>query len=148
MTTIRERRHRDMVAQLARAVEARDDTIGKLVKLEAKVKWLRKAIARYEKIASQPKVPPAVETVKPLPPAILAEARATADDIGIPDFLARKRDAERRDAVAAEAIRAEQAEHKRTKSRNRIAEMKAKQAGDTRRMPLSGKAALEAIRQG
>lgn len=46
----------------------------------------------------------------------------------------------------AKAILAEQADRTRTKSRARIAKMKAKQNGDTKRMPLTGRAAIEAIR--
>jgi len=67
------------------------------------------------------------------------------DDLGIPTFLQRQQDAETRDKAAAEAIRAEQAERKRNKTRVRIEEMKAKQSGATKHMPLQGKDALKAI---
>jgi hypothetical protein len=66
-----------------------------------------------------------------------------ADDLAIPPFLQRKK----LDPVAAE-IAAEQKATKLAKSRGRIDKMKAKQRGDLKRMPLTGKAALEAIRNG
>jgi hypothetical protein len=65
------------------------------------------------------------------------------DDLAIPTFLQRKQ----LDPVAAE-IRAEQEETKRKKAQGRIAKMKAKKSGATKAMPLTGKAALDAIRNG
>ena len=69
--------------------------------------------------------------LKPAPP----------DDLSIPTFLQRKK----LDPVAA-AIKLEQEEQKLAKSRGRIEKMKAKQRGDLSKMPLTGKAALDAIR--
>jgi hypothetical protein len=56
----------------------------------------------------------------------------------------------RRSQLSAEAkLLQEQIENKRrAKSRARIAKMLAKKRGETTRMPLSGKAALAAIRNG
>lgn len=64
-------------------------------------------------------------------------------DIGIPTFLQRKK----LDPVAEE-IMAEQTATKKAKAAGRIAKMKAKQSGATRKMPLTGRAALDAIRNG
>lgn len=61
-------------------------------------------------------------------------------DTSIPSFLKRTPD------PVAEQIKAEQAETKRAKARGRIERMKAKQRGDLKKMPLTGKAALAAIR--
>jgi hypothetical protein len=61
-------------------------------------------------------------------------------DTSIPSFLRRSPD------PAAEAIRAEQAEARRLKATGRIAKLKAQKSGETRKMPLTGKAALAAIR--
>jgi hypothetical protein len=61
-------------------------------------------------------------------------------DTSIPSFLRRSPN------PVAEAIKVEQAETKRLKAQGRIAKMKAKQSGETRKMPLTGKAALAAIR--
>jgi len=56
----------------------------------------------------------------------------------------------RRSPLDAEALLLqEQVENKRrAKARGRIAKMLAKKRGETRRMPLNGKAALEAIKAG
>ena len=67
----------------------------------------------------------------------------TAEDNGIPDFLRRPK----LDPVA-EQIKAEQAETKKKKAAGRIAKMKAKKSGETKKMPLTGRAALDAIRNG
>lgn len=85
------------------------------------------------------------------------------DGLGIPDFLKRQ-DAAAADAVkaeqadidipvtmkpdAVEELRAELAERKKAKARGRIAKLKAKKSGDTKKMPLTGKAALALINNG
>lgn len=66
-----------------------------------------------------------------------------ADDLAIPGFLKRGKE-----APETEQLRAELAEHKRLKTAGRIAKMKAKASGETRKMPLTGRAALAAIRNG
>jgi hypothetical protein len=63
-----------------------------------------------------------------------------ADDI--PAFLRRQSSP----SPVADQIRAEIEEKKKAKARGRIATMKAKKAGETKKMPLTGKAALAAIR--
>jgi hypothetical protein len=103
----------------------------------------------------------AIEEAKPIPPAIVkteyapppslgsdpqsAHPSPPPPDLDIPIFMRRAAAAKRRDELAAEVIRQEQEERRKTKARNRIAEMKAKQSGETRKMPLSGKAALAKI---
>jgi hypothetical protein len=72
-----------------------------------------------------------IKKVEPTPPKV-------EDDI--PSFLRRTPD------PVAEQIKSQQAETKQLKARGRIAKMKAKQAGDLKKMPLTGKAALAAIR--
>jgi hypothetical protein len=82
---------------------------------------------------------------------------ALPPDTGIPDFL--RRDAavpescpdsliKKVDDVIADQIREEQADTKKRKAAGRIAKMKAKKAGDLKKMPLSGKAALDHIDNG
>lgn len=66
----------------------------------------------------------------------------TAGSEDIPAFLRRSSPV---DAVA-QAMLDEQADLKKRKARGRIAKLKATQAGETRKMPLTGKAALAAIR--
>ncbi|MBT1509372.1 hypothetical protein KIP88_02560 [Bradyrhizobium sp. SRL28] len=74
---------------------------------------------------------------------IMEPVKAAEIDTSIPAFLQRKK----LDPVAAE-IKAEQDEIKRKKTQGRIAKMKAKKSGETKKMPLTGRAALEAIRNG
>ena len=69
--------------------------------------------------------------------------KAAEIDTEIPAFLKRAK----LDPVA-EQIKAEQAETKKKKAAGRIAKMKAKKSGETKKMPLTGKAALDAIRNG
>jgi hypothetical protein len=52
------------------------------------------------------------------------------------------------DKAAADQLREEQATAKKAKAAGRIAKMKAKKSGELKKMPLSGKAALDAIRNG
>jgi hypothetical protein len=78
---------------------------------------------------------------KPEPkPAEWSAANPIADDI--PAFLRRQSSP----SPVAEQIKAEIEEKKKAKARGRIATMKAKKSGETKRMPLTGKAALAAIR--
>jgi len=110
-------------------------------KLEKQRKRILKAQAD---LAVAPPLAKAVERglqagVQPLPPAPRAPVPPKTDD-DIPSFLRRSPD------PVAEAIKVEQAETKRLKAQGRIAKMKAKQSGETKRMPLTGKAALAAIR--
>lgn len=75
------------------------------------------------------------------PSGDMAPVVAAEPDLAIPSFLDRTKP----DPVA-DQIRAEQADIKKRKARGRIEKMKAKQRGDLKRMPLTGRAALEAIR--
>lgn len=110
-----------------------------LAKLEKQRKRIEKAAANPPK--PKPRAPSLAETVtreiaEPPKPAPVAEI-----DTSIPAFLQRKKP----DPVA-EQIAAEQKDLKRRKAQGRIATMKAKKSGETRKMPLTGKAALAAIR--
>jgi hypothetical protein len=151
-TTLRERRYLETVTNLARAVTRRDKIITDLVRQEAKLKELRRQFARYEKLANKPAEPkpeppePKPEPVEAIEPKSTAIVDKALDDM--PDFLNRRKQGTAKDDAARAAILAEQEERKRNKSRVRAEERKAKQAGLTRRMPLTGKAALAAIRKG
>jgi hypothetical protein len=132
-----------------------------------KLKKERRRLAAKALVASV--IDPMIEALKPEkvvvfePEPVISDARLTdaagtvlrdmaapvADDIGIPDFLKRGIAAQKAvDAVIADQIREEQATTKKAKASGRIAKMKAKKSGDTRKMPLSGKAALDLIRNG
>jgi hypothetical protein len=116
--------------RLRRAVRA-------IEKLEKQKKRIEKAAAKAEPLALT--IMREIAAPDPTPGVI---CRAVADT-GIPAFLQRKK----LDPVAERMVQ-EQAETKRKKAAGRIAKMKAKKSGETRKMPLTGKAALEAIRNG
>lgn len=115
---------------------------------------LRRAVRAIEKLERQRK---RLETKAKSAVQLPSAARATAQkadtphhqpaahpteiDTGIPTFLQRKK----LDPVA-EQIKAEQEATKKAKARGRIERMKAKRSGDLKKMPLTGKAALAAIR--
>ncbi len=112
-------------ARLTRAVNA-------IKKLDAKEKRLLKKAAAPGVVSA---TPPAPSRPGPV---------ASPDPLGIPTFLRRTADA---DKAAAAAIKAEQVERKKTKTSARLAALKAQQSGETRRMPLTGKAALKRINE-
>ena len=123
--------------RLKRAMTALD-------KLEKQRKRIVKAQAD---LATAPPLAKAVRVSVPAHPTVDSETTLGAVpptpkevDTSIPSFLRRSPD------PAAEAIKVEQAETKRLKAQGRIAKMKAKQSGETRKMPLTGKAALAVIR--
>jgi hypothetical protein len=103
-------------------------------------------------------VPPPLAKQMPFPQqgdgiGLTKPAPVTPADDDIPAFLRRRSDggleATRQrsiDADAAERIKRDQAEAKRKKAQGRIATMRAKKSGETRKMPLTGRAALAAIR--
>jgi hypothetical protein len=70
-----------------------------------------------------------------------------ADKLHIPAFLARGK-IDSGDQETISQIKTEQAETKKAKARGRIEKMKAVKRGDTKKMPLTGKAALDHIRNG
>jgi hypothetical protein len=123
-----------------------------LEKLERQRKRFEK-VARAElaiapPTATRPKPVPAsalvaaVRTVvKPEPKPVVTEVDTSFP--AFPAFLQRNK----LDPVAAE-IANQQETTKRAKSRGRVEKMKAKQRGDLKKMPLTGRAALDAIRNG
>jgi multidrug resistance efflux pump len=145
MPNIRETRMAATRAQLDRLTEHREATIARLIKLDAKVKTARRQLARYEKLAAQPAKPkPELPTLHiPYVPPV---ERLIEAEVGIPTFLQRKAEGDRKDAEARAQIQAEQAAGKRKKSLARVGKVLADKSGERKRMPLTGKAALEAIR--
>jgi hypothetical protein len=121
--------------RLKRAVNA----IDKLERKKARI--AKKPVKTTEKPVETPKAAKIPEKS-----TVGTEASVTpsqpAPDTKIPDFLRRGAEA---DKTAAAEITAEQAERKQAKARGRIAKLKADKAGERRKMPLSGKAALAAI---
>ena len=135
-------------AKLRRALNRLDDLdrMRKIVNGTIKPRTKARPVTMIA-IAAPEKPVPAVETDHLPEPAFVKLAADKKE--GIPDFLLRtQEEAEAKDAAAREAIKAELAERTKAKAAGRIAKMKAKQSGETRKMPLTGKAALDAIRNG
>jgi hypothetical protein len=117
---------------------------------------LKRAMSMLEKLEKQrrrlekPRLIPVGVHAKIVDETVMATLQAApvvttptpADDLGIPSFLRRNPD------PVVEAIKAEQAETKKLKAKGRIEKMKAKKRGDLKKMPLSGKAALDLINNG
>jgi hypothetical protein len=129
-------------ASLARWRTRMKRAVTMIDKLERQRKRLDKAArieaVRRDELAIVP-APVARPPVAPKPGPVLP---APEIDTAIPGFLRRDKD------PVAEEIREQQAETKRRKAQGRIAKLKAKQSGETRKMPLTGRAALDAIRNG
>lgn len=121
-------------SRLRRAVNA-IERLQKQRKRMVKPRPLAQVLGPVENVGSMPPVPKGLLPLDKLdpPPA----------DTGIPVFLQRKKL-----DPAAEQIMQQQQETKRRKASGRIAKMKAKRSGETKKMPLTGKAALQAIRHG
>jgi len=124
--------------RLKRAMTA-IDKLEKQRKRLIKGATVRASVPAYPTVDSETALgtvpPPDLAIAPPLAKAVVKEI-----DTSIPSFLRRSPD------PVAEAIKVEQAETKRLKASGRIAKLKAKQSGETRKMPLSGRAALAAIR--
>ncbi len=134
-----------------------------LARWRSKLKYAFGAVERYEREqkrlerASRPRghadfsdlagtIGPAIrESIKDQKVIAAPPATPVSDDLAIPDFLRREPQA---DIDARIQIEVEQANKRIAKSRARISKMKAKKAGDTKKMPLSGRAALDHIQNG
>lgn len=124
---------------LAKLMRKRDQLVSALANNEGDVRYTRSAIKRKLRNIERNHLVPFVAALRdgrdaPPPPP-------PADDLTIPDFL-------KRDVVARMTIEAANAERKRTKAQVRIEKLKAKQSGETRKVPLTGKDALRFIREG
>lgn len=114
---------------------------------------LKRAFGAVEKLERQQKrigkKPPPVTMIAIAAPEQPAPELKAIED-AIPDFLKRAKSdtARKSDLEARVEIEVEQANRRLAKSRARIAKMKAKKAGDLKKMPLSGRAALDHIRNG
>jgi hypothetical protein len=117
---------------------------------------LRRAVTMIDKLGRQRKrlakaqASPPVARPEPLAVTIMKEMTAPAPtpappveiENEIPAFLRRQKPGN----PIGDQIKAEIEAKKTAKARGRIATMKAKKAGDLKKMPLTGKAALAAIR--
>jgi hypothetical protein len=131
---------RNNIEQNAAAIKRWQSRLKRAVTMLGKLEKQRTRLLRAKPVSVTPRV--TLKAPVEIAPPVATPAPLTAmPDTGIPGFLQRKK----LDPVA-EQIAQEQKEIKRRKSAGRIATMKAKRAGDLSKMPLTGKAALAAIR--
>jgi len=170
--TLRDRRHQEAIKDLSRQEARRDQLLDRLTRIAARIKAVRRSIERYERTPKPPAGSPTasvnVEPPVPSTPSSPAPASPTykarhwnpkiddalhgaPDDLEIPGFLKRVGSIGGMtpgDIAALEQIERDKVERKRLKARGRTENKQAKRRGDTKRMPLQGKAAVEAIRRG
>ena len=147
-------RRREAENTVSRLILKRDNCIASLVRLEMRLKIaqrkLKRAAAKVEKVTTDPGIPTFLErrgNAKEVTDIPVSEF-PIADDPGIPTFLDRRSAIQRRDDAERKKMEADLAARKKDKARVRIEKMKAKQSGETKRVPLSGRAALDFIRNG
>jgi len=153
MTTLREKRHRQCLNTIGRLTEQRELAFRRLALIQSRLHDERLRLRRLQKeLGKKPIFTPMPEAPAWVP-ATLKETvdqgfkrlvQGSEPDLTIPDFL--KRDA--KDKADRAEIEAHKAEVKAVKTKARIDRLKAAQRGDLRKMPLTGKAALKAIREG
>jgi hypothetical protein len=150
-------------------MSSKQDVTKQLAKVEADiVRWqrrVRRAVNAVTRLGKQkdrllkriatvvPVTAPRTEPVvtpapKPPTPAVAPAAAASADRLDIPGFLQRTAEGKAKDDAAAAQIKADQAETAKRRKAGQDTRRKATNRGETRKMPLTGKAALAAIRAG
>jgi hypothetical protein len=155
MTTLQETRHRKISNSISHMVALRDEGIARLVRYESRLKLLRKQLARLERtMAAPPKPAPVIhpDPVEAAPSLPIAEPAPEPD---VPTFLDRRLAAEARDAAARAEVEQQNAERKKAKAqiaaekrKVKAQHIEAKLTGETRKMPLTGRAALAKIMAG
>ena len=145
-TRVKLSRAQKLENDLNRWLAKKEAAITMLCKAMEQLKTLQRSQARMQRTAQLPAPPPQVrvgeEAIAPPP------SPPPVEDDDLPEFL-------RRGQAAQAAVIAEQAAIKHDKANKRITKMKAKESvkqaeltGARRKMPLSGKEALAAIRKG
>lgn len=131
------------------------DVDSHLKRLRSRLKRTLNAIDKWERLRKR-MVMGKVKTAPSPAPKVKLDFKTPAPfpvpfDDPIPTFLDRRPASLAAtidvDEIAKTLIRDEQAVIKKQRAAGRIAKMKAKQAGETRKMPLQGKAALDFINQ-
>jgi hypothetical protein len=153
-------RHNALVAQLAKEQDKFNKQVDALVKRRLKMLALIRAVTRSSKRLRklhelapvnagpvQVAAPPKADRGATVPPPPSSATTTTTDDgLDIPAPFRRVPNAA--DDAARAEIAAQQAERKTAKARGRVAKLKANQSGERRKMPLSGKDALDLINAG
>lgn len=162
--TPQEKRYLDLGNTISRTLAQREACLANMVRYELRLKDLRRKRDRLAKAMAKPKPfnakadlvqqvtaaigHPPVEAVTDIPFSEFPIAERLDEDEPIPAFLKRAPAPKKTDAELGAELKAAIEEKRKAKARGRIAKMKAKQAGDLKKMPLTGRAALEAIRNG
>lgn len=137
---------------MARKTLEQVDTL--LARWHTRLKRATNAIDKLQKqrkrLAKAPKMTEAEQIAEPVLRQIAGIPKPEPDaklvpDTSIPAFL-RRPIPSAADATAAAEIRAEQSAAKKAKAHGRAAKRAADKSGERRRMPLTGRAALDAIR--
>ena len=150
--TKREKELHKLRNQIARLEASREAAIKMLVKAEVQLpklgNRLRRLTARDRKLMEQEVALGYITTRQAVEENVIKQA-APEDDDDLPTFL----DRTRKDEEARAEIKAEQDADKKRKAERRIAKLKISQeikhaelTGQRRKMPLTGKEALAAIR--
>jgi hypothetical protein len=149
-------RDRRTVDELDAAIKRRQSRIRRdataIAKLEARRKRLLKPPAHKVAVTSDGLCHCAAEPMPHAPhraqpryaPAVTAEPKAPADDLDIPAFM-RRTPVNAADEAAKAAILAERETKAKAKKKASAERSRLARRGDLKRMPLSGKAAMEAI---
>jgi hypothetical protein len=138
MTTLPEKRHRETTDSMYRTLEQRDACIAKLCRTELKLDRLRRLLARQTKALAKVRTTPRPQPMAP--PAAVYNAQhplspPVVEDDPIPSFL------DRRNLMADPKTKDRNAERRVVEKEKRDAKL----TGATKRMPLTGKAALAHI---
>lgn len=152
MTTIQDRRC-EAENTIRRLTAQREGCIANLIRYEGRLILARRKLERIkrasikalERDAAERAAKPVEAKAKPSDVTDIPFSEFPIADLDIPPFLKREPKPKKADAEVAAEIAAANKARKTAKSRGRIAKMKAKQAGELRRMPLTGNAALAFI---
>jgi hypothetical protein len=146
-------KHNELVKQLTKTRAKRDKTITTLTRLEAKLNSLIRAVTRSQKRLDKARVVAQVNA--PMDNVFADEAtmqpamtEAPTDPLEMPTFLRRDTAINNMaDIATAAALAAEAEDKKKAKKKGQDTKRKAKLSGETRKMPLTGKAAADYINQ-
>lgn len=152
MTTKREERHRVASNTVNRLESQREALIESLCRNVQKLAKAKKKLARIEKAMAYPvKAVMSKNTTDKLVEKIDIATDVTdipVSELPIPDFLDRRKRRDELDAAARAEIAAEAAARAKAKREKKLGPVRSTKLGpDAAKMPLTGKAALNAIRQ-
>jgi hypothetical protein len=145
--SLRERRRKALLAKIARLVRKRNEAIKTLVKAENLLPQLERRARLMDRPAKRrtadgpPLQPAAAPTFKQVHDAVAGIPQVEDDGLDIPPTLDRTRKLQ---AMADPRTKEKKAERRAVEKEKREADLR----GKTRKMPPTGKAALDAIKTG